>query len=163
MPRLNRRTKRRIDGYTQAQIEELLTGFEFIPGTGFDCDEAKRAAWEELREPLLRRWVKDNPGTRPHAWWLYDAPERRRRVDGVQHPFDNRKRKEYVAKWAADYPREAEQNAYRLSYGKPNAFCVSDDFTAEYETEAEFLQRLGLLTGAERQALEDAAFNTDDQ
>src|SRR5690242_15024366 len=34
-----------------------------------------RQAWEEHREDVLAEWTKKHPGTRPSAWWQWDAPE----------------------------------------------------------------------------------------
>ena len=33
-----------------------------------------RAIWNEHREHILNYWVITDPGTRPHHWWLFDAP-----------------------------------------------------------------------------------------
>jgi hypothetical protein len=35
---------------------------------------ALREIWTELREELLDIWIAERPGTRPAAWWLFDAP-----------------------------------------------------------------------------------------
>jgi hypothetical protein len=34
-----------------------------------------RQAWEENREDVVAEWVKRKPGTRPSAWWKWDAPK----------------------------------------------------------------------------------------
>ena len=34
-----------------------------------------RAAWVEARDTLLAAWIPQHPGTRPAAWWAYDAPQ----------------------------------------------------------------------------------------
>src|SRR3954447_18569012 len=39
----------------------------------FANEEERRAAWEYHREALLAR---ERPGSRPRAWWEYDAPIR---------------------------------------------------------------------------------------
>src|SRR3954453_2700153 len=39
----------------------------------FNSDAERRAAWEYHREALLAR---ERPGSRPRAWWEYDAPIR---------------------------------------------------------------------------------------
>ena len=69
----------------------------------FSTDDEFLAAWNELREEILADWVVDAPGTRPSAWWKFDAPrqplgtfegchfdgklpEPRRRLGGVGTP-----------------------------------------------------------------------------
>jgi hypothetical protein len=137
----------------QFHIGELLHGFCFFSGEGFHSDEeAKRQAWEASRAELLREWIGRHPGTRPWAWWAYDAPEggRRRRLNGV-HPFDCPKRRAHVNKIAKqpDAAPDYLEQMHKLSFGVPNAYCVEDDWKAEYESEADFLKRYGLLTSAE--------------
>lgn len=53
------------------QYLELLLG----PGDGgsaFDCDESRRMAWRSHSSELMRLV---QPGSRPWAWWEYEAPE----------------------------------------------------------------------------------------
>jgi hypothetical protein len=127
-------------------------GFSTIhrgPGGDFTDYDALRAGWEILRGELLPKWIAEHPGTRPYAWWLFDAPERRQRTDGVQHPFDNRVRRQRIE--AAG--EGLKKTGYELYYGRPRALVVKDDFEAEYESEMAYLMRLDLLTDAERREL----------
>jgi hypothetical protein len=48
----------------------------------FASDAARRAAWEHTREYFLMSYAYQD-GTRPQAWWDYDAPQL-----GVRHPPD---------------------------------------------------------------------------
>ncbi|MFA9477109.1 hypothetical protein ACERK3_02260 [Phycisphaerales bacterium AB-hyl4] len=145
------RPKRRNDtgDYGEHHVRILRTGCDWFGE--FPCDTERRRAWEVLRDDLLPEWIADHPGTRPWAWWRYDAPERRQRVDGPPHPFDNPERIEHIEhiaskpKAAGDY----KQAMYRLYYGRPASLCVLDDFHAVYETEVEYLSRLDLLTADE--------------
>ena len=56
---------------TLEQYLELLIGPK-EPGSAFDSDESRHAAWRahsaELRDMVA-------PGSRAWAWWQYDAPE----------------------------------------------------------------------------------------
>lgn len=36
--------------------------------------QALRKVWEEVKERLLAEWIRERPGTRPLAWWMFDAP-----------------------------------------------------------------------------------------
>jgi hypothetical protein len=48
----------------------------------FVSDAARRAAWERTRDYFLMSYAYQD-GTRPQAWWDYDAPQL-----GVKHPRD---------------------------------------------------------------------------
>jgi hypothetical protein len=37
-----------------------------------------REDWEYARDEILADWTTRQPGRRPHAWWLFDAPRARR-------------------------------------------------------------------------------------
>ena len=37
--------------------------------------DAGRAPWKQHRGKVLDDWIKTRPGTRPFAWWEYDAPD----------------------------------------------------------------------------------------
>ena len=41
------------------------------------------AGWRELREAVLTAWGAARPGSRPWAWWQFDAPEPRRTLSGA--------------------------------------------------------------------------------
>ena len=70
--------------------------------------------------------------------------------DGAVHPFLNPEREAKVQKWREQHPEIAEREAYRLYYGEPSCLMTLDDFEAVFESEAEFLARLDLLTESER-------------
>lgn len=40
----------------------------------FENEDAVREYWQAYREDLLAEWVERNPGSRPPAWWRFDAP-----------------------------------------------------------------------------------------
>jgi hypothetical protein len=146
MPRVRKQSKRRRTTWGHWHVEQLLTGMPFFPeecfgsdcGLDGDVDWAEmQRAWESLRDTLLPQWIRERPGSRPYAWWCFDAPERRRRIDGKPHPFDR--------------PGRTDK---RLSFGRPRAIFV-EDAGAEYETERAYLERLDLLTAAEKKVLLD--------
>jgi hypothetical protein len=108
-------------------------------------DDDVKAAWDKLRDVVMRDWIREQPGTRPWAWWAYEAPERRRRTDGKPHPFDNQARTLHVAQsdntnfWKA---------AYSLHWGLPAAHIPpfdNDVRLASFEEEWEYLVRHNLL------------------
>jgi len=132
MPRKVRR-KKRTNKWNEWHLHQFASGHCFIAGIAFDDDiEAMKEAWEQLREPFMEVWKVEFAGTRPYVWWKFDAPERRLRIDGKQHPFDQLERKDF-----------------RLSYGRPRILTCKDDIMAEYEGELEYLLRLGLIEADE--------------
>jgi hypothetical protein len=42
----------------------------------FSGSQAARELWNEIKATELAKWIKERPGTRPFAWWEFDAPER---------------------------------------------------------------------------------------
>jgi len=127
--------------------QTLLTGRDF-----FDhyTDAELREAWRSWRGDLLADWIAERPGTRPWAWWRYDAPERRQRIDGKPHPFDSIEREETLAEHHADAPQHVRDLHYALSWGTPRMLITRDCFEAQYETEVDYLSRLELLEPGEQ-------------
>ena len=169
MPRVRRRIKQR-KGYSQTHYDELLKGQGFFDGWSLEklkqkaqsakyhnADNAELLVQQvkdvlvEMRElwyfeigTMLPDWIAENPGTRPWAWWKFDAPERRKRIDGPCHPFDNPERIERVS------TNGTELWDNNLSLGKPSILVVEDCFDAKYETQLDYLKRLDLLIPAEK-------------
>ena len=80
--------RQQIDELNRSLEYELLHGkplFPF-PGSTFDDDDLMLRAWELHRERLLAEWLDAHPGTRPFAWWKFEAVpkhgERRLTTDG---------------------------------------------------------------------------------
>lgn len=131
----------------------LLTGHDYpLHRQGPTPDDAwLRAAWLELRDDLLAAHVRKSPGSRPWAWWRWSAPELRcRRLDSDVHPFDNPERLERVAREKLAGNVWFVQAAAELPFGVPRLLIVLDDFAAQYESEADFLERHGLLSQTEK-------------
>jgi hypothetical protein len=132
MPRKVRR-RRRTNKCNEWHLHQLATGHCYVAGIAFDDDmEAMKEAWEHLRERIMEVWKVEFAGTRPYAWWQFEAVEYRQRVDGKPHPFDN-----------------PEREDMQLYIGKPRMMIGKDDFMAEYEGELEYLLRLGLVEADE--------------
>lgn len=137
MPRKRRRGHQRREDYSAGHVFQLKYGhgFEFLGQTfgndeAFDSDAA-RAAWVELRSSILPEYVTEKPCHRPAAWWWFESPELRRRIDGGRHPCE-------------DPTRDVGDHR-----GKPRWYSTEDDFRAVYESEPAYLSRLGLLTSGE--------------
>lgn len=123
-------------------------------------------AWQLVREPLLEAWTEHAAGTRPAAWWRWDAPEPRRRLGGVGDPLPevlaHVERLEYgipadwlTADWVATYralhkdPTYMPPNRVHDRVGAP----VNPEDPPVFESESAYLDRLDLLTEAERAEL----------
>lgn len=174
MPRVNRRPKKRNTGYTPEHLNVLRSGHDYFgvfadgkrgPRNAENRDmEAVREAWEIFRDEILHDWIRDKPqypgyygpgpGTRPWAWWKFDAPELRRRIDGKPHPFENPDRIAAIAEREIKFPGFA-QTANKTYFGTSSCLFMRDDFGAEYETQQQYLERLDLLLPGERELLED--------
>ncbi len=155
MPRVNRKRKKKTSGYTTWHVKQLEHGHDWGNGFGGDV-EAICAAWKIFRAQILEDWIHGEPdyasegpgpGSRPWAWWKFDAPELRRRVDGT-HPFDDPVRIKAVEERAAKHP-DFKATANKVYFGKPCCLCFPDDFEATYESEFDYLERLGLLLPGE--------------
>lgn len=89
-----------------------------------------RRCWEELRDELLERWIAARPGTRPWAWWQFDAHEPRRLLPGSPG-------------FSLDpVPPDC------VSFGMVHCSCRAEEFDNEYESEWAYLERLDLLAPA---------------
>jgi len=112
-----------------------------------------REAWRDCGPGVLARWVQLRPGTRPSAWWRFDAPRAPRPAG--------------FGAWAEQvFPlprrrlggRGELQPWARIECGLPRdwpaaGFDPLDPPT--FEAEAAYLARLGLLMAGERERLAD--------
>lgn len=125
--RARRRTPQRIE---RDHIEALACGNELADLLTPPLDDP-RGLWQRIREPMLRAFAKHHPGRRPWAWWEFEATQPRERVvmEGPQ---------------AVPSP---------LKFGYPTGYdgCAVDLNTL-YESEADYLGRLGLLMEGEQAA-----------
>ncbi|HET8903655.1 MAG TPA: hypothetical protein VFN16_06655 [Saccharospirillum sp.] len=82
VPVKKRREKSRsLDQWCQFELE---SGPSLIAGAGYfdyqthnreKFDRARMLAdWQRHREKIIAAWIIEYPGTRPYAWWKFDAP-----------------------------------------------------------------------------------------
>jgi len=132
-----------VAGLTSQHRRVLLTGrcFFKLAAPGFyDQDgnldmSAAEEAWRQCGTKLLEEYTYEHPGCRPWAWWLFDAPEqKRRKLNGPDGGC-----------WAEQPGRERH-----WSFGAPHAFGGDDFRTAiAYESQPAYLARHGLLSDEE--------------
>jgi len=112
--------------------------------------------WARYGAEVVRAWIDKRPGSRPPLWRRYSAPEpQRRRVGGI-----------------GTAAHECTACVLRLHRGLPvdwltpdlaktigaKAASVRADKPPLFESEAAYLRRHGLLTGAESRALQASAY-----
>ena len=152
MVRRRQISKPRKVGHGREHFSQLLCGLGDAFGKDADFDqEQARECWQKHRDVLLAEWIEDNPGTRPWAWWRFDAPERRQCTNG-QHPHDCPSYKAHVERVGG--PSSYGGLAFALTYGVPRLIghgygCEQCPESPDYELEVEYLHRLELLTPAE--------------
>ena len=128
------RTKRsrgrtRAGELTDGQEQFLLFGHAFFDDHPFSSEAECKKAWFRHRE----KWIANAKFSRPWSWWCYDAPEMRQIVQGSdEKAIKNRK---YKGQWSCW-----------------NCSCSELPI---YESELEYLVRLGLLNQNEKELLKD--------
>lgn len=108
-----------------------------------DDDNSQRVLWESLRNDLLSQHIPSWPGTRPWAWWKFEATELRRNLGPDWDDEDETGQLD-----PRDYPQDSNGNLKRR-FGRP---CIFDG--CRYETQEEYLRRLKLLTPEEKKRLD---------
>jgi hypothetical protein len=154
-------------------IDDFFTRGDY-PSDDFDAflladviHEAPRqqleALWAAHREHVLAAWIRQRPGTRPYAWWVFDAPradepwpwwrertcDPRQRVGGTGQAWRDRPRDPHGAYF--------DPGAFGLpTTWEPESFDPSDP--PLFESEAAYLERHALLAAGERRRLGPDAF-----
>lgn len=136
-------------------------------------------AWELCRDLILPAWIGSRPGTRPWAWWAFDAPrwedpwegrfyhrtfaEPRQRVGGIGDP--DFEALNIVPAFEAGVPvrfltppdlRAWPELGNRIQDRPAEAYDRNAPPT--YESQAAYLKRLGLLEEGEEEALSEEDF-----
>jgi hypothetical protein len=139
-------------------------------------DEDVRAAWGLVRDGLLAEWVRAKPGTRPAAWWSYEAPELRRRVGGVGDDYSARGWNQtyryglprfWIDPWLVSYfngrSRDIHGEPIGTEYFEGNFPYTGYDASnpPTFESEAAYLRRRGLLSAAEAKRLSRADYEPE--
>lgn len=103
-----------------------------------------RRVWGMIGKNLTAHWIRHNPGTRPWAWWMFDAPEKHRRIlSGAEYEILQSK------------PESTEEEAVKrmaIDFGLCGVLSVRDMTGPRIVCESEYayLKRLDLLTAAEK-------------
>jgi len=120
--------------------------------------------WEEVREKAMADWISEHPASRPWGWWQFDAPrwndpfedcfyhgtfaEPRQRLGGTGTP--DYEVLGFVPHFDKGIPTGFISRSKSLYYnGRAidiQGVAIDPDDPPRYESEAAYLQRLGLLT-----------------
>ena len=127
--------------YSPDHADHLRTGSDFFgngfgTGANFREDDAA-AAWEELREEILREHILRSPCTRPWAWWRFEEHEARLCVSPAPRGPEKAGEEEDDDSDGCDH------------YGVRSPFWGRAREELLFESQAHFLRRYGLLTKAE--------------
>ena len=142
------------------EFDAYYTGTDWIYHSALDPDPVK-LEWSISRKKILKSWIDAHPGTRPYAWWCFDAPETRQRVGGTGTP------KHEVLKYAATCvfgiprywitPQDTGILGRAVHKGKP----VDKNDPPLFESQATYLERHGLLSDKEIAALPEDAYDLE--
>ncbi|OHB54670.1 MAG: hypothetical protein A2Y12_19105 [Planctomycetes bacterium GWF2_42_9] len=99
--------------------------------------------WDNYKAGILEQWIEEHPCSRPEKWWEFDTTENRLRLGGIG------KHNEYSPCFKNGIPKSwypSKDNSPPWSKSSiPDPPC--------FESQAAYLQRLNLLTPAEKQHL----------
>ena len=127
--------------------EEITAIGEHLFGTYEPCGglDGYKKAWEKYRAKIMSMLGHGfPPGSRPDAWWMFDSPEPRLQLSGSP-PI------------SADYTGETTYRfdpSRMMIRGIPSAWeTMAAADSAVFETELEYLARLGLLLLGEKEMI----------
>jgi len=124
-------------GEDAAYVAGVAYAYFFINGDQWD------ALWREHRADVLEDWIASNPGTRPWAWWQYDATEPRLVIRGADLLVPRKAPTDWAWVWRENFGVPAMRQA------RP-AGCT---LLPLVEAEASYLERLTLFVPDERERL----------
>jgi hypothetical protein len=116
-------------------VYQLATGHRFFRTAGAPPLDV-RQAWQTIGMALTQEHSRLMPRSRPHAWWIYNAPERRRQVEGPTHSM----------------LEIGSRVMQKFFYGRPSTHNGVGDPAAEFECQHEFLERHRLFLPQEATA-----------
>jgi hypothetical protein len=118
--------------------------------------------WDEHGASVLAEWIEARPGSRPRTWWRFDAP----RMAAGMFPgcfYDGQLPSPRLFLGGAGCPDfEALNIVPHLELGRPDSWLGFDaDDPPMFESQAQYLDRHGLLCPRERRQLGSDAFEPE--
>jgi hypothetical protein len=142
------------------EFDAYYIGTDWIYHTALDPDPVK-TEWTISRKIILNAWISRHPGTRPYAWWCFDAPETRQRVGGTGTP------KHEVLKYAPVHvfgiPRYWVTSKDTGILTRPGCKGKALDTSNPplFESQAAYLERLDLMSDTEKSGLPGDAYDLE--
>lgn len=169
MPKKIAKTKARIEPVEDWKILFLKTGEDPEP-YGLDswlfCTDPKqqqqRQAWNDHRQGILSAWIKTMPGTRPWAWWQFEAPRDPEYMNGTfwenTFPIKRSRIGGTGISMSDRYPCWLEA----LIFGIPKTWSSLDpEDPPTFESQASYLKRHDLLTKTEIKLLKPSDYEPE--
>jgi hypothetical protein len=167
MPRAKRIPRGMREPLSESFKEYLLFGIDPAPRKykdSFRCflaigTPAIEEIWNNYKEEILESWIVEYPGSRPFAWWEWDAPrdEDLIREWRYHHTFP-------IARLQTSGKGTTNQARYSgmlpsFSLAIPDSWHEIDKANPPtFESQAAYLKRHGLLTKEEMRTLTDADY-----
>jgi hypothetical protein len=122
-------------------------------------EDAKREFWRAHEDAVVLHHIKRFPGSRPKMWWRLSAPEPRRRVDlyGIGSPLHECSAVALNYEFGVPMHWRTARNDRYFREGVP----ISAERPPMFESEANYLRRLGLLLPGERSRLTKRSYEPD--
>lgn len=159
-----RTRKKRLEVVPEYQMKFLKDGRKLLHDPNFyfnfSKDHQRRPVWERTKYEIMEKWAREHPGTRPWAWWRYDAPRdaalssewredvfpiQRRKLSGSGIPAWERT--------PALFPV--------VNFGVPSMADIDWGDLPIFESQATYLKRHGLLPKSEENRLETTDFEPE--
>jgi hypothetical protein len=162
MPVKDRRGSKRREELS-AEAEAWLRGDDHVVFAYFETTDDLAALWGEHGAAIVAEHVGEAPGTRPRRWWQYDAPEPRRRLGGVGTPSSERLANlpRYERGVPLDWIAQETIDTYVGLGIRLDVPAVDPCDPPTFESEAAYLDRLGLLLPGERRRLRPNDFKPE--
>ncbi len=129
-----------------------------------DRDRLKRL-WADQAKNIIQAWITERPGTRPWAWWEFDAP--------VMQNIKRRWKGTFFMRWLKETRRQVSGQGVtswenypawipRYFLGAPLDWdSIDEDDPPIFESEATYLDRFGLLSKSEKAKISPADFDPE--
>lgn len=108
-----------------------------------------RHVWATVGQSILEEWIVSHPCSRPWAWWELEAPEPRRRTGGIGAALHTVLAIEPCVTYQV--PLHWVRPDHEVCFGVGPAVNTADP--PRHESQAAYLDRLGLLSASERDYL----------
>jgi hypothetical protein len=124
--------------------------------------------WAQHGQWAVQEYVRQHPGRRPGAWWKFESPERRMRLGGIGSALFAPDKVQYIhirGNYHCGIPLSWCSPSLvfvtREGLGIPDALPIDTRDPPTFESQATYLQRLGLLLPGEAKRLKPADFDPE--